>query len=130
MFNLSLKKMSNQQRKTVDLEYEDLLKIEFLDMVARFSQERTLFHIYAIGRCATTATLVGFSYNYRVEFQKDNPVIIKTINLNEYGELAFKILPDESYGELITKDRHRVVQNLLDNFPTNTKVSNFPISNY
>lgn len=131
MFNLPFKKsMGLPKTVTTDLEYEDLIKVEFLDMIARFTQERKVFHIYAIGRCATTATLVGFSYTYSVRQMEQGCVIIKTIDLESYGKLEFEIKPGEPYGELITKNRVEVIQNLIDNFPTHTKVKNYVISNY
>lgn len=108
-----------------ELEYEDLLKIEFLDMLERFQSDRTSFHVYAIGRCATTATLVGFSYNYSIGSRGGVPVIIKTIDLKEYGKLTFEIPSGSAYGTLRTPNSHEVIQNMIKNFPTQTTVINF-----
>lgn len=130
MFNRSNKKSVITPIKPSELEYEDLLKVEFLDMVDKFQSSRHMYHIYAIGRCATTATLVGFSYGYTIINRKGEQYILKTINLGEYGKLEFEIKSGESYGTIVTKDRVKIVQNLIDNFPTHTKVANFTNSDF
>lgn len=129
MFNMPFKKSQAPQTDSAELEYEDLLKVEFLDMIDKFQQDRTVFHIYAIGRCATTATLVGFSYNYKVKQRNHENYILKTIDLKEYGKLEFEIKSGENYGTIVTKNRQSIVQNLIDNFPTQTKVTSFSNSN-
>lgn len=111
--------------KPSDLEYEDLLKVEFLDMVDKFQSDRVLFHVYAIDRCATTATLVGFSYKYAMRTKNNEQYIVKTIDLGEYGELEFEIKSGEQYGTIVTRNREDIVQTLINTFPTNTKVANF-----
>lgn len=111
--------------KPSELEYEDLLKVEFLDMIDKFQSDRTMFHVYAIDRCATTATLVGFSYSYNTKTLDNEQYIIKTIDLGEYGELEFEIKSGENYGTIVTCNRKDVVKGLIQTFPTNTKVANF-----
>lgn len=96
------------------IEYKDFIKVEFRDMLAKFLEDRRLFHVYTIDRCCITAIIAGFSYRY---IQSSDPLFIKELDLGEYGKIRFSLEDDGEYAKIITKNYKEIIKNVLISFP-------------
>lgn len=123
MFTCTRARNKKEEEVSMPTTYEDTIKSEFIEMAHKFSFDRVHFHVYAIDRFATTATLVGFSYKYTTKVEKEGQThLVKVIDLGDYGTLEFKLDNDNEYGTLYNSDRKEVVRNLIKGFPTTTNI--------
>ena len=102
--------------KTTSEEYRDILKVEFKDMLDKFTDEREMYHVYAIGRACTQSTLVGFDYHYYTIEGEPNK-IGKYIDLGDYGRLDFVIDTELDYGKLVTPDSDHIINRFILEYP-------------
>lgn len=98
-------------------EYQDFIKVEFKDMLQKFLEDRTYFHVYTIDRCCITAIIAGFSYHY----EPSGNNLIKVLDLGEFGSIAFSLQPDGEYAKIITPGYKRIIETVITNFPVVSK---------
>lgn len=110
------------KNKNTELLYDDLLKVEFLDMLRRFTESREYFHAYSISRMCTHGTMIGFDYGY-FTFPNDDNHIGKFLDLKEFGTIRFKIDCTTNYGQIVSKNSDDIIENFLSKYPTVSKIT-------
>lgn len=101
--------------------YRDMRKVEFKDMVSKLLPPREVFHAYTIGRTCTHGVMLNFSYSYST-VPSNLDVIIKTLNLKEFGKIVFEIDCKTNQGKIISKDSLAVIQNFLERYSTESSL--------
>lgn len=114
-----------------DSNYRDMLKVEFRDMIAKFTEDRNSYHMYSVDRAATMGTLVGFTYGYFIVENKPE-IIGKYIDVKSYGKLEFHIDSTTQYATIVTPCYESLINDFLENYPTYSGVkthSRKPLAN-
>ena len=96
--------------------YKDILKLEFKDALAHFKRDRVFFHMYRINRLLINGSIIHFDYYY---LPSDDPnIVIKELDLQDFGKLRFEIDVRTSYGKIVTDNYMEIINDFLENYDT------------
>lgn len=110
------------------LDYEDILKVEFKDMLQKFLEPRENFHAYAISRMCTQATMIGYDYGYYT-FASEDGYVGKYLDLGEFGVIAFKIDCRTNYGKIVSENSNEVINKFVSQYPVVSEITPFSNKN-
>ncbi|WRW34720.1 hypothetical protein CF5_0069 [Staphylococcus phage CF5] len=94
--------------------YKDILKLEFKDALSHFKRNRKKFHMYRINRLLINGSIIHFDYAYLP--CNDPNIVMKELDLQEYGKLRFEINVKTSYGKIVTDNYLDIINNFLENY--------------
>lgn len=112
----------------IGLDYEDILKVEFKDMLQKFLEPRENFHAYAISRMCTHATMIGYDYGYYT-FDSEEGYVGKYLDLGKYGVIAFKIDCRTNYGKIVSEGSNKVINEFVSQYPVVSEITPFSNKN-
>lgn len=99
--------------------YKDILKLEFKDSLAHFKRDRRFFHMYRINRLLINGSIIYFDYYY---LPSDDPnIVIKELDLQDFGKLRFEIDVRTSYGKIVTDNYMEIINDFLENYDTHSE---------
>ena len=99
--------------------YKDILKLEFKDALAHFKRDRVFFHMYRINRLLINGSIIYFDYHYLPS--KDPNIVIKELDLQQFGKLRFEIDVKTSYGKIVTDDYMDIINDFLENYDVHSE---------
>ena len=99
--------------------YKDILKLEFKDSLSHFKRDRKFFHMYRINRLLINGSIIYFDYHYLPS--KDPNIVIKELDLQQFGKLRFEIDVKTSYGKIVTDDYMDIINDFLENYDVHSE---------
>lgn len=99
--------------------YKDILKLEFKDSLSHFRRDRQFFHMYRINRLLINGSIIYFDYYYLPS--KDPNIVIKELDLQQFGKLRFEIDIKTSYGKIVTDDYMDIINDFLENYDVHSE---------
>ena len=107
------------------VDYEDILKVEFKDMLQKFLEPRENFHAYAISRMMTHATMIGYDYGYYT--YSEEGYVGKYLDLEEYGTISFKLDCRTNYGKIVSEGSNEVINRFVSEYPVVSEITSFTV---
>lgn len=104
------------------VDYEDILKVEFKGMLQKFLEPRENFHVYAISRMLTHATMIGYDYGY-FTYPGEDDYVGKYLDLEEYGVIAFKVDCRTNYGKIVSENSNEVINKFVSEYPVVSEIT-------
>src|SRR5699024_10652658 len=97
----------------------DIHKLEFKHLMYHFKRDRKLFHMYRINRLLINGSIIYFDYHYLPS--KDPNIVIKELDLQQFGKLRFEIDVKTSYGKIVTDDYMDIINDFLENYDVHSE---------
>ena len=70
--------------------------------------------MYRINRLLINGSIIHFDYVYLP--CNDPDIVVKELDLQEFGKLRFAIDVKTSYGKIVSEKHNKVIQNFIENY--------------
>ena len=75
--------------------------------------------MYRINRLLINGSIIYFDYHYLPS--KDPNIVIKELDLQQFGKLRFEIDVKTSYGKIVTDDYMDIINDFLENYDVHSE---------